>query len=176
MSCDPQSATLAWLLDSDPSIRWQVMRDLTKPAPDAIGMERARVATEGWGARLLALQGEDGQWAGGACFPARSFNWREENQGQPWTATLPTLTTLGVQTIFVVNPDETSSNSLNLTVVAAPSLSSLSPNSADAANPQAPSAITRTLMPTDSASDALPTLPFFVESARLRIATTRVSA
>ena len=27
---------------------------------------------------------------------------------------------------------------------------------------------TRTLMPTDSASEALPTLPFFVESARLR--------
>jgi hypothetical protein len=49
------------------------------------------VANEGWGARLLALQGEDGQWAGGACFPARSSNWRDENQGQPWTATLPTL-------------------------------------------------------------------------------------
>jgi hypothetical protein len=43
------------------------------------------------GARLLALQGEDGQWAAGACFPAPSFNWRAENQGQPWTATLPTL-------------------------------------------------------------------------------------
>jgi hypothetical protein len=43
------------------------------------------------GARLLAIQGKDGQWAGGACFPARSFNWRAENHGQPWTATLPTL-------------------------------------------------------------------------------------
>ena len=49
------------------------------------------MATEGWGARLLAFQGEDGQWAGGACFPARSFNWRDENPGQPWTATLPSL-------------------------------------------------------------------------------------
>ena len=49
------------------------------------------MATEGWGARLLAIQGKDGQWAGGACFPARSFNWRAENRGQPWTATLPTL-------------------------------------------------------------------------------------
>ncbi len=56
-----------------------------------VAAERARVATEGWGARLLALQGEDGQWAGGACFPAQSFNWRDENQGQPWTSTLPTL-------------------------------------------------------------------------------------
>jgi len=49
------------------------------------------VATEGWGARLLALQGEDGQWAGGACFPAKSIDWRKENRGQPWTSTLPTL-------------------------------------------------------------------------------------
>ncbi|MBV8906181.1 MAG: hypothetical protein JOZ22_21285 [Acidobacteriia bacterium] len=89
--CAPRPADLRWLLDSDPAIRWQVMRDLTDEAPDAIAAERARVATEGWGARLLALQGEDGQWAGGACFPARSFNWRKENQGQPWTATLPTL-------------------------------------------------------------------------------------
>jgi hypothetical protein len=53
--------------------------------------ERARVAVEGWGARLLALQGEDGQWAGGACFPARHLNEADGNQGQPWIATLPTL-------------------------------------------------------------------------------------
>jgi hypothetical protein len=82
---------LVWLLDSDPAIRWQVLRDLVHAPAEVVAAERARVATEGWGARLLALQGEDGQWAGGACFPARSFNWREENQGQPWTATLPTL-------------------------------------------------------------------------------------
>jgi hypothetical protein len=82
---------LDWLLDSDPAIRWQVLRDLVHAPEEAVAAERARVATEGWGARLLALQGEDGQWAGGACFPARSFNWRAEGQGQPWTATLPTL-------------------------------------------------------------------------------------
>jgi len=80
-----------WLLDSDPAIRWQVLRDLVHAPADAVAAERARVATEGWGARLLALQGDDGQWAGGACFPAPSSNWRAENQGQPWTATLPTL-------------------------------------------------------------------------------------
>jgi hypothetical protein len=80
-----------WLLDSDPAIRWQVLRDLVQAPDEVVAAERARVATEGWGARLLALQGEDGQWAGGACFPARSFNWRAEGQGQPWTATLPTL-------------------------------------------------------------------------------------
>jgi len=53
-----------WLLDSDPSIRWQVMRDLTHEPADVIAAQRSRVATEGWGARLLALQASDGRWAG----------------------------------------------------------------------------------------------------------------
>jgi hypothetical protein len=68
-----------------------MLRDLVHAPAEVVSAERARVATEGWGARLLALQGEDGQWAGGACFPARSFNWRDENQVQSWTSTLPTL-------------------------------------------------------------------------------------
>lgn len=54
---------VGWLLESDPAIRWQVMRDLTNTPADAIASERARVATEGWGARLLALQREDGHWS-----------------------------------------------------------------------------------------------------------------
>ena len=83
-------SVLAWLLASDPAIRWQVLRDLVHAPAEAVAAERARVATEGWGARLLALQGEDGQWAGGACFPARSLREPHE-QGQPWTSTLPTL-------------------------------------------------------------------------------------
>jgi hypothetical protein len=53
---------LTWLLDSDPSIRWQVMRDLTDASDPEVEAERARVATEGWGARLLALQDARGQW------------------------------------------------------------------------------------------------------------------
>ena len=55
-----------WLLDSDPSIRWQVMRDLQHAPAEAFAAERANVATHGWGARLLALQGPDGQWGGKA--------------------------------------------------------------------------------------------------------------
>ena len=55
-----------WLLDSDPSIRWQVMRDLTHASADQVAAERAKVATEGWGAQLLAMQGADGSWAGAA--------------------------------------------------------------------------------------------------------------
>ncbi len=57
-------SVIDWLLDSDPSIRWQVMRDLTHDPADVIAAERARIATEGWGARLLALQAPDGQWGG----------------------------------------------------------------------------------------------------------------
>ena len=60
----PRPAHLKWLLDSDPAIRWQVMRDLTGDAPDTIAAERARIATEGWGAQLLARQSPAGHWGG----------------------------------------------------------------------------------------------------------------
>ena len=59
-------SVIDWLLDSDPSIRWQVMRDLTHASADQVAAERAKVATEGWGAQLLAMQGADGSWAGAA--------------------------------------------------------------------------------------------------------------
>src|SRR5262245_50644964 len=59
-------SVLQWLLDSDPSVRWQVMGDLIGAPPDEVAAERARVATEGAGARLLALQGADGRWGGAA--------------------------------------------------------------------------------------------------------------
>ena len=92
---------LDWLLDSDPAIRWQVLRDLVAAPAEVVAAERARVAGEGWGARLLELQGEDGLWAGGACFPAEGWR-REANSGQPWTSTLPTLQLLYD---FGVDPD-----------------------------------------------------------------------
>jgi hypothetical protein len=91
---------IEWLLDSDPALRWQVLRDLAGAPPAAVAAERARVATEGWGARLLALRDEDGQWAGGACFPA---DFRGDfSAGQPWTATLATLMLLRE---FGIQPD-----------------------------------------------------------------------
>ena len=55
-------SVIDWLLNSDPAIRWQAMRDLTDAPADRVAAERARVATEGWGARLLALRREDGLW------------------------------------------------------------------------------------------------------------------
>src|SRR3972149_1597515 len=59
-------SVIHWLLDSDPSIRWQVLRDLTDAPADEVAAERAKVATQGAGARLLALQGADGTWGGAA--------------------------------------------------------------------------------------------------------------
>ncbi len=61
----PRPAHIKWLLDSDPAIRWQVMQDLTGEAPEAIAAERSRVATEGWGAQLLARQSPAGHWGEG---------------------------------------------------------------------------------------------------------------
>ena len=84
---------IAWLLDGDPAIRWQVLRDLTDASPDEVAAERARVEHEGWGARLLALEGADGLWDGGACFPAA---YTGDEPGQPWTATMHTLQTLQI--------------------------------------------------------------------------------
>src|SRR5580692_9747988 len=55
---------IQWLFESDPSIRWQVMRDLIAASAEDVAVERARVATEGAGATLLALQGTDGRWSG----------------------------------------------------------------------------------------------------------------
>ena len=61
---DIPESVIDWLLDSDPSIRWQVMRDLLHEPDEVVAAERSRVAYEGWGARLLDLQGPDGQWDG----------------------------------------------------------------------------------------------------------------
>src|SRR5215475_8633073 len=65
-SPESKNSVTRWLLDSDPSIRWQTMRDLTDASDEEVAAERARVATEGAGARLLALQAPDGRWGGAA--------------------------------------------------------------------------------------------------------------
>lgn len=63
--CQPTPRQIQWLLDADPSIRWQVLRDLTDAPAETIAAERARVATEGWSAELLARQSPTGAWEGG---------------------------------------------------------------------------------------------------------------
>lgn len=76
---------IEYLMDGDPAIRWQVMRDLADAPADAVAAERARVATEGWGARLLAEQADDGRWDGGSYRPG----WADESRPffDAWTAT-----------------------------------------------------------------------------------------
>jgi hypothetical protein len=90
-----------WLLEGDPAIRWQVLRDLTNGSPDDVATEQARVEHEGWGARLLELEDADGLWAGGACFPG-SYTGGEP--GQPWTATMHTLQTLQILGLDPASP------------------------------------------------------------------------
>jgi hypothetical protein len=90
----PSGPVIDWLLGSDPSIRWQVMRDLLDAPESEWTAERAKVETQGWGARLLSYEDADGQWAGGA-FAPNGFDfseWREV--GQPWTATVFSLSQL----------------------------------------------------------------------------------
>ena len=94
---------IEWLLDGDPVIRWQVLRDLTDAPEQQVTAERARVAAEGWGARLLALQRPDGHWPGGAAkFPSEaaekwwhSLDPRQQGTLFPeWTSTTWSLALL----------------------------------------------------------------------------------
>lgn len=80
-SVEERRAVIEWLLDSDPSIRWQVMRDLIQESAEAVAAERARIATVGWGAQLLAHQSPDGTW------------WRETDPW-PFKSTIFVLTQL----------------------------------------------------------------------------------
>lgn len=73
----PGSDLTSWLLDGDPAVRWRVHELYGGPAADVV-RERRRVATQGWGARLIAEQDPDGQWAGGLYTPK-------------WTSTTYTL-------------------------------------------------------------------------------------
>jgi len=78
METEVDDGLLRWLLEGDPAIRWRVLRDLTDASDQDVTRERARVATEGWGARLLAAQDRDGGWGGGVYSPK-------------WTSTTYTL-------------------------------------------------------------------------------------
>jgi hypothetical protein len=74
-----------WLRDVDPAIRWQVFRDLDDATEAEVNAARDAVATQGWGAALLALQGSDGRWDGGTYRPG----WVDESKPffDAWTAT-----------------------------------------------------------------------------------------
>lgn len=102
-------ATMGWLLDSDPAIRWQVMRDLLDEPETVWRAERARVETSGWGAHLLSQQDADGLWAGGTFFPAGFTDELLEAEGQPWTATSHAINDLRT---WGLDPDSASARRL----------------------------------------------------------------
>jgi len=79
---------ISWLLEGDPSIRWQVQRDLLNASSTKYESERRKIAKEGWGAKLLALQDSSGTWGGGIYGP----KWIST------TYTMLTLRLLGLQT------------------------------------------------------------------------------
>ena len=104
---------LDWLLDNDPALRWQVERDLANLLESVWNTTRMRVPHEGFGARLLALQDLDGQWAGGSYFPRRADQriqpHLDDKDGQPYTATTWTLNALrewGVESSFLPDTAE----------------------------------------------------------------------
>lgn len=84
---------MEWLRDSDPALQWQLERDLEGAPPAVFEATRARVAEEGFGAAILSRQDPDGQWAGGAYFPARERDLsglgvvQQDPDAQPWIAT-----------------------------------------------------------------------------------------
>ena len=57
--------SIQWLLEGDPSIRWQTLRDLVGASERTVEREQSKVARVGWGARLLARQDAEGRWAAG---------------------------------------------------------------------------------------------------------------
>ncbi len=81
----------SWILEGDPSIRWQVQRDLLDSSPAKYELERRKIAKEGWGARLLALQEPDGRWGGGL-------------YGPKWISTTYTMLTLRLLGLPPNNP------------------------------------------------------------------------
>jgi len=86
-----ENVTLEWLLDGDPSVVWQVEREILEQAKDAWTATRSRVAKEGWGRRLLDVQDADGKWAGGI-------------YGPKWTSTTYTLLQLRRLGLHPANP------------------------------------------------------------------------
>ncbi len=89
-----ERTVVEWVADHDPALRWQVARDVLGAPETEWKPIRALVETEGYGARLLSLQGADGQWSAGAFFPPGFTGAQFTAEGQPWTTTCWALTQL----------------------------------------------------------------------------------
>lgn len=82
-----EDRAIQWLLEGDPAIRWQVLRDLVGAPGLTVERERRRVSRQGWGARLLANQDPAGTWAGGKASDGGLYSPK-------WTSTTYTMLTL----------------------------------------------------------------------------------
>jgi hypothetical protein len=71
-------SVIRWLLQGDPSIRWQTLRDLTEADEFQITDARSQISHSGWGKQLLSQQASDFLWSGGLYNPK-------------WTSTTYTL-------------------------------------------------------------------------------------
>jgi hypothetical protein len=80
----PADGPIQWLLEGDPAIRWQTLRDLVEASERPVEQERSKVASDGWGARLLAKQDAEGTWAGGRSSDGGLYSPK-------WTSTTYTL-------------------------------------------------------------------------------------
>jgi hypothetical protein len=78
---------IQWLLDGDPAIRWQTLRDLVRARESTVERERRKIAREGWGARLLAKQDANGKWAHGQTTDSGLYSPK-------WISTTYTMLTL----------------------------------------------------------------------------------
>ena len=87
------TATIEYLLKSDPSVRWQTMRDILDKPQSEWEPERNKIEHEGWGKELLSHQDSDGRWAKGGFVPA-DVTAEEWKTAQPWTATYWSLSML----------------------------------------------------------------------------------
>jgi len=86
-----QGSVIQWLLEGDPAIRWQTLRDLTNANADAVELTRQQIATKGWGAKLLSIQEPSGQWGRGIYSPK-------------WTSTTYTMLLLRRLGLAATNP------------------------------------------------------------------------
>lgn len=78
---------IQWLLDGDPAIRWQTLRDLVRARESTVERERRKISRDGWGARLLAKQNSNGRWASGQTTDSGLYSPK-------WISTTYTMLTL----------------------------------------------------------------------------------
>ncbi len=75
---DKNKKQIKWLLEGDPSIRYQTLRDLVNAMKKDVNHERQDILKKGWGKRFIELQKENGTWSNALYSPK-------------WTSTFYTL-------------------------------------------------------------------------------------